>query len=92
LGEIKRTEDKVRAVFFLAVAFREADVAVFVIELEALLFPRNGGAWVFFGAVGVSAFAVAGRIRCLVPVFSVAIPGRERLSEFFEDSLAGLTV
>src|SRR5699024_155837 len=40
----------------------------------------------------VVVFAVAGRVRFLVPIVSVAEPSSERFTEFGENSLTGLAV
>ncbi len=58
-------------VFLVVRAFRQANAVVLVVVCDAVLFPRHGGARVFFVdatalLVGVVFLAVAGRIRSVV--------------------------
>lgn len=81
------TQNEVGPVCFRVAPLREADVAVFGVVLEAVFFERDRRA-----RVVVVVFAVAGRVRSLVPVVVVAIPAVERLIEFFKNSLTGLCI
>jgi hypothetical protein len=68
-------------------SFRESKVAVLRIVFEAVLFERDRRT-----RMVAVVFAVAGRVRVLVPVVAVAVPTLERLSEFFKHSLTGLGI
>ena len=76
------TENEVRTVGLQVEPLAQTDSVVRGIVLDAVLFPRHGGAWMI-----VASLSVAGGIRVGVAVLALFEPTVERLSELFENAL-----
>jgi hypothetical protein len=80
------TEDEVAPAVLEIAALRQSDAPVLRVVLEAVLLERDRRAWVL-----VAVLAVGWRVRFLVPVLPMTVPRSERLSEFLDNSLTGLS-
>jgi hypothetical protein len=76
------TQDEVRTVGLQVEALAQSEPVVRGVVLDAVLFPRHGGAWMI-----VASLSIAGWIRVCVAVLALFEPTVERLSEFFENAL-----
>jgi hypothetical protein len=78
-------KDEVAPTVLEVLPLREPDALVRGVVLEARLLERDRRTRML-----VVVFAVAGRVRSLVPAASMPVPRRERFTEFGKNSLTGL--